>query len=54
MVVLEAYSEFLRVLGHRLLPKAGVEPLSRLDRARPEVQEMSFLLASLATSADSG
>jgi hypothetical protein len=49
MVVLEAYSEFLRVLGHRLLPKAGVEPLSRLDRARPEVQEMSFLLASLAT-----
>jgi hypothetical protein len=49
--VIAAYSNFLQVLGHRLLPKVGVEPLGSLERARPEVQELSLLLACLATPA---
>ena len=51
VLVLEAYSEFLRVLGQRLLPKVGAEPLSNVMRARPEAQELSMLLACLATRA---
>jgi len=35
-------------MGNRLLPKVGVEPLSALSAVRSEVQELFFLLASLA------
>ena len=51
IAVVEAYSEFLRALGQRLLPQAGIKPLEKLQRARPEVQELSMLLACLATPA---
>ena len=49
LAVIESFSTFLRALGHRLLPLAGARPLDRLERARPEVQELSMLLACLAT-----
>ena len=47
--MIESFSAFLRALGHRLLPLAGDQPLGRLERARPEVQELAMLLACLAT-----
>ena len=46
--VLQAFANLLQVMGNRLLPKVGVEPLSALSAARSEVQELVFLLASLA------
>ena len=54
LTVAEALSDFLGVLGRRLLPTAGITPLSSLDRARPEVQELSLLLAHLATLSGTG
>ena len=46
--ILEAFSGLLKLLGRRLLPRAAGEPVARLTRARPEVQELAGILASLA------
>ena len=47
LAVMESFSAFLITFGQRLLPKVGAEPLGSLQRARPEVQELSMLLAFL-------
>ena len=47
-LVVEAFSLFLRSLGSRLLPGLGSQPIVKLSRARPEVQELAGLLAHLA------
>ena len=46
--ILEAFAKALKMLGNKLVPRLGLEPVDNVIRARPEAQEVIFLLATLA------
>ena len=47
--ILDTFAELLAKLGRRVLPDAGAQPMSKLVRARAEVQDLASLLLSLAS-----
>jgi len=49
--IISAYASLLQLIGKRLLPMSAGAPADRLVRARSDVQELAFLLASLSDRA---
>ena len=46
--ITDAFAVLLQKLGRRVLPTVGLQPMSKMHRARTDVQDLASLLASLA------
>ena len=48
---LEAFAAALKMLGSKLVPKHGLEPVGNIVRAHPEAQEITFFFSYASKSA---